>query len=328
MATALKGVTYHTRRTVGEGDEGAPRFFTWTPRSIAVKAFDEALQLKLGISYRSPGPGEIRSRIIAHVKRKVCPFVRLGNLKYSSLTTSKVGHDTYLVLNGLNSSGDTESIPFARFSRGATVADKTQEVPGLSELSLGEICKEAKKSVLNTATAGDVSRNIAHYLDSRAASEAFRVTAASSKMWIVPSRSIMERMTELCEASMCAGLISFPITKRDKEGMASMLEGRIKEMIGRVKDVVDSDPTSTKYVKEFKEAQAQITALSSVLGGHAGKLEKVLSRAQAEVRRKVGAAGSDNDGPSSEVVTPPEGSSAKESPSMSLAKHVAAILGD
>lgn len=323
MTRTLNGVSYNTRRTVGEGTGAEPRFFTWRPNTVSVVSFDEALVDAFGRGYASAAPSEMRSRIISFVKRRVFRYVRAGTLTNSSVTVSKVGDSTYLVLNGIDpSSGKTEAIPFARFGQGATTAYMTKEVYGLSEADLESICKDAKKHVRETATAGDVSRNIVRHLESGlvAPSEAFKVSASSTKMWIVPSAVVMERIERLC-SSGCATAISFPITRKDKDTMASMLESKIKDMIGRVKDVVDSDPTSTSYVREFKEAQSQIAALSSVLGGHAGKLEKVLSRAQAEVKRRVGV----EEEPTAEATAPLESSQPTPAPD-NISPEAAAIL--
>jgi len=321
MATTLKGVSYNTKRTVGEGSGSEPRFFTWTPNGVSVDQFHDALINTIGSVYVAPAPSEIRSRIISFVKRRVYRYVRTGTLVNSVVTTSKVGGDTYLVLSGLNSSGETESIPFARFNRGTSEAFTVKEVDGLSEARLLEICKDARKHVLATATAGDVSRNIVRHLEAVAPSEAFKLASSSTKMWIVPSQFVMQRMEKLCESSRCATVISFPITRKDQNTMANMLESKIKDMISRVKDVVDSDPTSTSYVREFKEAQSQIAALSSVLGGHAGKLEKVLSRAQAEVKRRVGV----EEEPTAEASAPLESSQPTPAPD-SISPEASAIL--
>lgn len=322
MPTTLRGVSYNTRRTIGEGSGNEPRFFTWTPASVSVDKFSEELFDVLGVKYTPPAPSEIRSRIISCVKRRVYLYVRSA-LSRSVVSTSKVGSDTYLVLSGLNSSGETESIPFARFKSGMTTAFMTKEVDGLSEADLEAICKEARTYVLQTATAGDVSRNIVRYLEgsSVAPSEAFKVAASSTKMWIIPSQPVMEKIERLCNSSRCATVISFPITKKDQITMAIMLETRIKDMIERVRDVVDSDPTSTSYVREFKEAQSQIAALSSILGGHAGKLEKVLSRAQAEVKRRVGV----EEEPTAEATAPLESSQPTPAPD-NISPEAAAIL--
>lgn len=279
--------SWATRRFLPSDEKATHAFFTWTPRPCPYEVLSDNMG-SVPVIRRSPS--EARSRVATKMKQHFAAMrFTPGGWSSSSRKvscTSLRGVHTYTLV-GTDHKGDPVSEAFATLGRGSELTILEDFGGQLDSVTAESLLAQCIEDVKATATAGDVSRNIVRYIE-KTGGQAFRVNVASDKMWIL-STGVLQSVSWLLDVTRCASPLVFPITRRESAGLAATLQDGITGMIERVKLAVDADPEDASYVTEFKEAQAKVNALRSVLGDHAGKLDKVLQLAGQEVRRKVGA---------------------------------------